>query len=187
MAKAMTYRYRMDCDGKYHVYSTALMGCAFFLRLAYYFGFTRPETAGVWSLIVFLILPALLEVGYMVMVRGLKLDLLRVYGVMGAAICFLMMLQAFTAGGVLRIILSIPAYLLCGGAVLGVCWGYLQKSLGVTVLAVTFAVRLLTFDLFEYILKLRLIPFIREAAGLCAILALLFLCVGLQDRRRRKS
>jgi hypothetical protein len=163
------------------------MGVAFFLRMAYYFGFTRPEEAGAWSLIVFLFLPALLEAGYMVTVRGLKMNMLKVYGIMGAACCLLLMLQAFTAGGVLRIIFAIPAYLLCGAAVFGVCWGYLHKSLGVTVLAVVFGLRLFVFDVIDYILKLRFIPFIREAAGLCVLLALMCLLVGLQDKRRRRK
>jgi hypothetical protein len=187
MAKIKLYRNQMDCDGKGHVFFTALMGAAFFLRMAYHFGFTRPEEAGAWSLIVFLILPALLEIGYMVMVRGMKLDMLKVYGIMGAVCCLLLMLQAFTAGGVLRIILAIPAYLLCGAAVFGVCWGYLHKSLGITVLAVVAGLRFFVFDVMDYILPLRIIPFIREAAGICVLAAMICLLAGLEEKRRRRK
>lgn len=187
MTKIKTYRNQMDCDGRGHVFFTAFMGAAFFLRMAYYFGLTRPEEAGAWSLIAFLILPALLEAGYIVMVRGLKLEMLNVYGIMGAVCCLLLMLQAFTVGGVARIILAIPAYLLCGAAVFGVCWGYLHKSLGITVLAVTVGIRLFVFDVMDYILTLRIIPFIREAAGLCVLAALICLLAGLKEKRKRKK
>lgn len=184
MAKIKLHKYHMDPEGKYHVGAAALMGASFFLRAAYYFGFTRPEDAGVWNLLVFLILPMLLEAGFMVMLRGLKLDLPGVYGIMGAVYCVLMILQSFQLGGILRIILAIVGFVICGGALVGVGWGALSKSLGVTALLVTFGVRLLAFDL-SYLLRLRLVAFIREAAGLCAILALAFLCAGYVERKRK--
>ena len=67
---------------------------------------------------------------------------------------------------------------------MGVCWGFLSKSLGVTVLLMTFGVRLLAFDL-RLLLRLRLIAFIRETAGLCGILALAFLCAGLAEKKKK--
>lgn len=183
MAKIKTHKYRMDCDGKHHLGATALMGGAFFLRAAYYFGFTRPETVGVWNLIVFLILPMLLEAAFMVMIRGVKLNLPGVYGIMGAVYCLLLILQSFQLGSVLRMILAIIGYLICGAALVGVGWGLLSKSLGVTVLLVVLVVRFFAFDL-SYILNLRVIGFIREAAGLCGILAMVFLCGGLTEKKR---
>lgn len=184
MAKIKLHKYHMDPEGKYHVGAGALMGAAFFLRSAYYFGFTRPEDAGLWSLLVFLILPMLLEAALMVMVRGMKLDLPGVYGIMGAAYCALLILQSFQLGGVLRIVLAVFGFAICGGALVGVAWGVLSKSLGVTALLVTFGVRLLAFDL-GLLLRLRLVAFMREAAGLCGILALAFLCAGLTEKSRK--
>ena len=184
MAKILMHKYHMDPEGKYHVGAAALMGASFFLRAAYYFGFTRPETAGAWNLIVFLILPMLLEVAFMVMLRGIKLDLPGIYGIMGAAYCMLMILQSFQLGGALRIVLAIIGFVVCGGALVGIGWGFLSKSLGVTALLVTFCVRLLAFDL-RLLMKLRLIALIREAAGLCGILALAFICAGLVERTRK--
>ena len=181
MAKIKIHKYRMDPDGKYHLATTALMGLSFFLRAAYYFGFTRPEEAGGFELAMLLVLPMIFEIGFMVMVRGLKLNLPGVYGIMGAVFCAVLMIQSFCVGGVLRIVLSIIGYLICGAALVGVGCGLLSKSLGVTVLGVTFAVRLLAFDL-KYLFSLRLVVFMREAAGLCVILALAFLCAGLFEK-----
>lgn len=184
MAKIKLHKYHMDPEGKYHVGTAALMGAAFFLRCAYYFGFTRPESAGAWNLLVFLILPMLLEAAFMVMLRGMKMDLPSVYGIMGAVYCGLLILQSFQVGGFLRIVLAILGFVICGGALVGVGWGLLSKSLAVTALLVTFGVRLLAFDL-GLLLRLRLVAFMRQAAGLCAILALAFLCAGLMEKTRR--
>lgn len=181
MAKIKIHKYRMDADGKFHMATTSLMGLSFFLRAAYYFGFTRPENAGFFELLMVLILPMLMEIGFMVMIRGLKLNLPGIYGIMGAVLCALLLMQSFIVGGILRIILAIIGYLACGAALVGVGWGLLSKSLGVTVLAVTFAVRLLAFDL-RYLFSLRLVAFMRETAGLCVILALAFFCAGLYEK-----
>lgn len=185
MARKLTYRYHMEPDSRSHVAFSAFMGGAFFLRAAYYFGFSRPEEAGFWSLLIFLILPALLECGYMVMVRGLRLDLPGVYGIMGAAYFALMLLQSFQTGGVLRIVLAIPAYLCCAAAMVGIGWGLLSKSLANAVLVITLAVRVLAFDLSGYVLKFRVIPFIREAAALCGIIGMICFITGLKDKKRK--
>ena len=184
MAKLKLHKYHMDPEGKYHVGAAALMGAAFFLRCAYYFGFTRPNEAGAWSLLVFLILPSLLEAAFMVMLRGIRLDLPGVYGIMGAVYCLLLILQSFQLGSVLRIVLAIVGFVICGGALVGVGWGILSKSLGVTALMLTFLVRLFAFDL-NYLLRLRLVALMREAAGLCGILALALLCASLREKGKK--
>ena len=184
MAKIHIHKYRMDPEGKWHLGATAMMGVAFFLRAAYYFGFTRPENTGGFEMAMFLILPMVLELAFMVMIRGVKLNLPGVYGIMGAVFCAVLAVQGIMIGGVLRIILSIIGYLICGAALVGVGWGLLSKSLGVTALLLTFTVRLLAFDL-KLLTGLRLVAFMREAAGLCVILALAFLCAGLTERTRK--
>ena len=185
MARKLTYKYHMDFESKQHLAAPALMGGAFFLRTVYYFGFTRPENAGVWNLLIFLILPMALEAAFMVMLRGIRLDLPGVYGIMGAVYCVLLLLQCFQSGDLLRIILGSLAYLCCGAAVVGSGWGLLSKSLTLAVLIVTVAVRFFVFDLSGYVFKLRLIPFIREAAAVCGLLALVFLIAGMKDRKNK--
>lgn len=186
MAKINIHKYRMDPDGKYHLAATALMGLAFFLRTAYYFGFTRPESIGGFEMAMFLILPMALELAFMVMIRGVKLNLPKVYGIMAAVFCAVLVVQGIMIGGVLRIVLCIIGYVICGAALVGVGWGFLSKSLGVTALVLTFVVRLLAFDL-KLLTGLRLVAFMREAAGLCVILAMAFLCAGLAEKKLRKE
>ena len=185
MKRRISYNYSMDFNGRSHFATAALMGAAFFLRAVYYFGFTRPETVGAWNLIIFLILPLLLEAAFMVMIRGLRWNMPGIYGIMGAVYCLLLLLQSFSGGNVLRIILSVIAYLACAAALWGIGEGLLSKSLTVAVLSVTLAIRFLIFDLSGYIISLRVVAFIREAAALCGLLSLVCLCVGLTDKKRK--
>lgn len=182
MVRKKTHHYRMDFEGRRHFATAALMGCAFFLRAVYYFGFTRPETVGAWNLIIFLILPMLLEAAFMVLMRGVRYNAPGVYGIMGAAYCLLLLLQGFQSGTVVRIILSIIAYLACGVAVIAVTGGLLSRGVAVTALFLTLAVRFLFFDLSGYVFSFRVIAFIQEAAALCGILGLGMLCLGLKEK-----
>lgn len=187
MKRKLTYKYHMDFNGKPHQAAAAFMGGAFFLRIAYHFGFTRPEEAGFVNLLLYLILPLLLEGAFMVMLRGLRVNLPGTYTIMGAAYCVILLLQSFQSGSLLRIVLSVVAYLACAAVLVGTGWGLLSKSLTTGIILVTLAVRLLVFDLSGYVFALRVIPFIREAAALCGIASLACLSGGLKDKKRKKE
>jgi uncharacterized MnhB-related membrane protein len=181
-----THDYRMDFESRQHFAAPALMGVAFFLRAVYYFGFTRPETVGAWNLIIFLILPMLLEAAFMVLMRGMRYNAPGMYGILGAVYCLLLMLQSFQTGSVVRIILSVIAYLVCGAALVVVTGGLLSRGVAVTALFVTLAVRFLFFDLSGYVFSFRIVGFIREAAALCGILGLGLLSLGLKEKTTKK-
>ena len=186
MARKKIHDYRMDFDGRQHFAAAALMGVAFFLRAVYYFGFTRPETVGAWNLIIFLILPMLVEAAFMVLMRGIRYNAPGVYGILGAAYCLLFILQNFQSGSVVRIFLSVIAYLICGAALVTVTGGLLSRGVAVTALFATLAVRFLFFDLSGYIFSFRVIGFIQEAAALCGILSLGCLSFGLKEIASKK-
>ena len=186
MVLKKTHNYSMDFEGSCHFGAAALMGSAFFLRAVYFFGFTRPEEAGVWNLILFLILPMLLEAGVMVLLRGIRYNAPAVYGIMSAVYCLLLILQSFQSGGAVRIVLSVIGYLICSVALLAVTFGLLSKGVAVTALFVVLAVRFFAFDLSGYILSFRLIGFILEAAALCGIGSMICLSIGLREKPRKK-
>lgn len=177
-----SHDYRMDFDGNRHFWAAALMGCAFFLRAVFYFGFTRPETVGVWNLLIFLVLPMALEGAFVVLLRGIRYNAPGIYGIMGAAYCLLLMMQSFQYGSVVRIIFAVIAYLMCGAAVIVVTGGLLSKGVAVSILFLTLAVRFLFFDLSGYVFSFRVIAFIREAAALSGISGLGALCLGMKEK-----
>lgn len=184
MAKITAIKYRMRCDGKSHLGMTALMGCAFFLRVAYYFIFGRPDQIDTLELILHLILPMSMEAAFMVMVRGLKLNLPKVYGIMGAVYCAIFMVQAILIGGVSRIVWASVGYTFCAAALVCVGWSFLRKVIGILVLLAAFGVRLVVFDL-GMIRSLQFFPLMKECANLCVILALMLFCAGLVGKKRK--
>lgn len=186
MVLKKTHDYRMDFEGRPHFAAAALMGGAFFLRTVYYFGFTRPETVGAWNLIMFLILPILIEAAFMVLLRGVRLNAPGVYGILGAVYCLLLILQSFQSGSVLRIVLSVIGYLICAAALLSATGGLLSRGMTVVVLFLTVTVRFLVFDLTGYIFSLRVVAFIQEAGTLCGLMSLCCLSSGLKEKTSTK-
>lgn len=186
MVRKKTHNYRMDFEGGLHFATAALMGVAFFLRAVYYFGFTRPEAVGAWNLIIFLILPMLLEGAFMVLMRGVRYNAPGGYGLLGAGYCLLLMIQSFQSGSIVRVILSVIAYLICGAALVAATGGLLSREVAATALFVTLAVRFLFFDLSGYIFSFRIVGFIQEAAALCGILSLGCLSLGLKEKGLKK-
>jgi hypothetical protein len=186
MVMKKAHDYRMDFEGRPHFAAAALMGVAFFLRAVYYLGFSRPETVGVGNLCLFLILPMLLECAFMVLMRGIRYNAPGVYGILGAAYCLLLMLQSFQFGSMVRLILSVVAYFVCGAALVTVTGGLLSKGVAVTALFVTLSVRFLFFDLSGYVFSFRVIGFIQEAAALCGILSLGCLSFGFKEKTSKK-
>lgn len=177
-------RYHVDMEGKWVWGCASLMGLAFFLRMVYYFGFTRTETLRFSTLMLMLILPLVLEAVFMIALRGLRLDAPGLYGILAATYCVLLILQGLQYASLIRMILAIIAYLVCGGIFLAVTTGLLSREIAVTLFFLTAGVRFL-FVLKPYILSGRLIAFLPEAAGLCAVVALGALALGLQPVQKK--
>lgn len=180
-------RYRMDLDGEQHSATVSLMGVSFFLRIVYYCGFTRTETVGFGTLLMFLILPALFELAFVVMIRGIRLDVAAIYSMIGAAYCLLLLCQSFWYGDWPRTILAVPAYLLCGSALMLVIMGQLSREIAVAIFWLVIGVRFLVFVMVPYIFKLHLIALLPEAAALCGLLALIYLMQGFREPQERQD
>ncbi len=175
--------YRMEMEGRCAITAASLMGLALFLRVFYYFGLVGVNNVGALWLIMGLILPLALEIGFVVLLKGIRLNAPGLYGIIGAAYCLLLLIQSFQYGSVVRIVLGILAYLICGGLVFVVSGGWLSKEIGVTALFATAAIRFFVFCLGKYIFSLSLVAFLPEAAALCGICALGVLVNGLKEPR----
>lgn len=175
-------RYHMDFEGKGLATASVLMGFAFFLRVVYYFGFTSTETVGISELVLFLILPLVLEAGLIALLRGVRLNMSLVYGILGAVYCAVLIAQSLQYGSILRMVLGIIAYVLCGGLLVVVSLGLLSKGIAVMMCVITAVVRLAVFDLKPYLLELNLVAFLPEAAAICVIFALGYMAMGLKEQ-----
>ena len=177
----------MDLDGKQHNVAVSLMGVSFFLRTMYFFGFTRTEEAGFGTLLMFLILPSLLELAFVVMIRGIRLDAAAIYSMMGSAYCLVLLCQSFWYGNLVRTILAVPAYLVCGAALMLVIMGLLSRGIAVAVFWLVIVVRFLVFMMVPYIFKLHLITMLPELAALCGLFALIYLMQGFREPKEHQN
>lgn len=177
-------RYHVDMESGGIFACTALMGVSLFLRVMYYFGFTRTETVGFGELLLWLILPLLLEASFIILLRGFRMDAPGLYGILGTACCLLLLLQSMGYDSLLRMILGIIIYVICGGILLGVTAGLLSSQIGVTLFFVTGVVRIL-LDVKPYILEFHPVALMIEAAGVCMVLALGCLATGLKKGKTK--
>lgn len=176
----------IDMGGKHMGKVPMLMGLAFYLQIVYHFGFTRLEQMGVGNMILMLILPGLLELAFVVMMRGIRYNNPMVYGAMGMAYCLILMIQSFSGGSVLRIVLAIIIYLACMGLIAVAVLKILNKWFAVGALLAAAAGRFFIFDLVPYVLKFKLIKMIPEAAAICALIALAIMFNHLEIKASRK-
>ena len=185
MAQFNLKRYRMDMDGKTMNAGLATMGLSFFLRAVYYFGCVRIENVGFLELLLWMILPMLLEGALIVLLRIIRLDAPGIYAILAAAFGLVLMLQNLDTSNILRMILSILAYLCCGVLILGVAKGFLSKQIAVTAYLVTALVRFFAFEMVQFVLKLRIVDFIKEVTGLLVVIGLMYIAASFKRVQRK--
>lgn len=180
-------RYKMDLSGKGMQGALVAMGLSFFLRMVYYFACVRIETVGVWELLSWMILPILLEGGFIVMIRILRLNLPGIYALMAAAMGLLMIFQSFGYGSLLRTILSIVAYLGCSVLIIGVAGGFLSKQIAVAAYLATALVRFFGFELFQMLFRFRVTALIKDLTGLLALIGLMYLAKSFESVEKKEK
>lgn len=186
MAPKKLKRYRIKWEGKSIHAAIIFFGLSFFLRAVYYFGCVPIETVGFWEVLTWLILPMLVEGALIVLLRILKWDAPGVYSILAAAMGFLLILQSFGSGSVLRIILAVLANIGCGVLILSIAGGYLSKQIGVTAYLITALVRFFCFELVPFVFGLQVVGFIKDASGLFVLLALVGLANSFTELPKKK-
>ncbi len=174
----------LNMGGKHMGKVPVLMGLAFYLQIVYCFGFTRLEQMGIGNMILMLILPAVLELAFVVMMRGIRFNSPVVYGAMGMGYCLVLMLQSFTTGSVLRIVLACIIYLACMALIAVAVLKILNKWFAVGALLAAAAGRFFIFDFVPYVLKFKVIVLIQEAAVICGLLALAIMFCYLEVKKK---
>lgn len=186
MKKKNPFRYRMDFNGPWLSAAAALIGGAFFLRAAYFFGF-RGLSDNLGTLLLVMALPMVLEAAFVIVLRGIHLNAPGLCGILAALYCVVLLVQCLLTGEILRILLGIVGYLACGIALLALILGWIHsRGLVFAVFAVTAAVQFLLFDLAD-VFALRMVEFMPEAAALCGLLAMACLPFGMKQVNRKAS
>ena len=185
MSKFKPIRYRMDPKGKAADTAAGLMGIGMFLRIVYFFALTRLESVGAFMLIFGLILPLIAEVGFIVMLKGLRLNNPWLYAATGAALCIVLLVLSFQYSSVLRLVLAILMYLVCGGGLIAMVMGFLpNKAVKWGFIAVA-AGRLVFFNIVQNVIGFHPVALVFEAAAMLELLALSGFAATLTEKKKK--
>lgn len=172
MIQKMMKRYRVYPGEETMINLSCVLGVALFVRIVYFFGFTRLEEAGFFAIAFGLVLPLLLETAFIVLLRGVRYNRPDVYVYLSTAMCLMLFLLCFRYVGILRAILGFVSYLGCIAAVFCMLSGMLSEKVVKWIFFGVAMGRFLFFNLFQNVFGLHLITFMFETAGILDIVAM---------------
>ena len=180
-------RYDLYFESNWMTVSGLLMGLCFFAQAVYFLGINKLQDLGFFDLWLYLICPMGLEFLWLVSLRGTKIKIAGIYGILGTAMLILFLVQACFYGGVWDIV-STALYVLFGGAaLLFITFGvFPYKLIGMFVLAAILAVRLLVFDWPAYIVPVNWAGLVLEIPTLCMMLEITCFFGGIEGIRLDK-
>ena len=183
MIRKMMRRYRVYPGEETMINLSCVLGVALFVRIVYFFGFTRLEEAGFFAIAVGLVLPLLLETAFIVLLRGVRYHKSDVYLCLSTAMCLVLFLLCFRYVGILRAILGFVSYLACIAAIFAMLSNMLSEKIVKWIFFGVALGRLLIFNLFQNVLGLHLITFMFETAGILDIVAMGMLVGSLKKKK----
>ncbi len=173
-------QYKLNFESKWLTASSVLMGAAFFVQALYFLGVTALQGMGAGRLLLYMVFPMLLEALWCVLMRGIRLNTPAVYGILGAGVCVLLLVQCFFYGSVLRTVLGVAAYLIAAFALLAIIYGFVScPLLGTAVFGTIALVRVLVFDTGRYLAARDWSGFLQELPALCLLGAIACLFGGI--------
>ncbi len=165
--------FKFNPDGKWATLSGVLMGLAIFSQSIVYLGLRGVQSVPFFQLLVMLILPVALEGAWCVSLRAIRLGRVEVYGIFGAALCFVLLLQTFFYHSVLLTVIFILLLLTAGAALVLISWGYVShRALGMLIFGVLCAIRTLCVLLHRFTGSPDWIGFLDDLPAICVLLSL---------------
>ena len=120
--------YQIPFTGRNAICSCAAMGFAVFLRYICYFLLRNLDSVGVGEWILQLILPTLLCVGYLILLRLVRLRVPLIYGAVLSGIFVMLLISDIVTGGALQIVISALTMIPLSLLILAVTSGVLPLS-----------------------------------------------------------
>ena len=173
-------RCHIRMDSKWVYASAICMGVSFFIRTAYYFGLVNLRDLDIISLIAEVILPMIIAAGYLIMIKGLRINSPALFG---GLICVYsinyLLLTELNASGVFGGVLLITV----AGIFLVTGLGFISVRMPILVAAGILALfRLLVIDIIGYLLPIdqfSLLTYLPESSNLFGLMAVTLLAPAL--------
>lgn len=173
-------RYKVNADSKWLTFSGVMMGIAFFIQAVDFFALRQLHAVSLLQLLLFLILPMVLEAAWCVPLRLGKQGRAEVHGVIAALMCLLILVQTAVSASVFPMILGIAFCILGAAAAVLITFGFIAHSaLGLLVFASVCAIRVLVFALPQF-LSFGYMTLVQELPPVCMILGMMLLFGGIR-------
>ena len=180
-------RYKINLEGKAIGVSYALMGVAFFCQMLWCFILQHPQNLSGGAYVLFLILPALLETGWVVLLRFLRWNAAGIAMMVCAAFSLLLLVQNCAGGGAGYIVLSVLAYLVAIAGSYMIIGGYFPyKYFGAAYFALLFLIRFIHSGVFGLLRQRNWLGLCDALPGLCILMAMALFYCGISGIRYKK-
>ena len=173
-------RCHIRMDSKWVYFSAICMGISFFIRTAYYFGLVNLRDLDIISLIAEVILPMIIAAGYLIMIKGLRINSPALFG---GLICVYsinyLLLTELNVSGVFGGVLLITV----AGIFLATGLGFISVRMPILVAAGILALfRLFVIDIVGYLLPIdqfSLLTYLPESSNLFGLMAVTLMAPAL--------
>lgn len=178
-------RYRLKEDSGALTVSAFFAGLSIFCIALYYIVLGDIGSLGAGKLILHVILPLIWLVAFVVLLKGVGLNIPFVYGCMGFVWCLFM---AIWGGTILGTALGAIVYLLCGAALVAATMGLFPgKFIMATAFGVLVLIQIFWKDLADYIIPLKVKDYLPMLAHISGVAALSALCFGLEGKEVKRK
>lgn len=180
-------RYKVNFESKWIISSAALMGVALFCQMLFFFALNSPQEASGGELVLFLIIPAMLELAWIILLHSVKLNAAGVYGILGVVFCLLLAVQVCLTGGVVYLVLAIIGYLLASGLLLMITGGFLPyKYFGFAAFALLGLIRFFSSGIFGLLRRQQWAGLAQALPGVCILVAIMAFFGGITGVKIKK-
>ncbi len=174
-------RYRLKMDSGAVTASAFFAGLSIFCIALFYIGLGDISAMGSGQLILHVVVPMLWLVGYVVLLKGVGLNMPFVYGCMGAVWCLLMVIWG---GGMFGTVLGAVVYILCAGVLMATTMGLFPgQYIAAALFGAVCLIQIFWRDLAAYIIPLKFKEYLPLLAQISGVAALSALCLGLEGKR----
>ena len=178
-----THRYSVDFESGWITAAAFFAGIGILCRVLFYFVLSDISLTGAGEMTFSLILPMLWLLGYVAILRGMRLNNAFVFGIFAAIYCLLMIIWAFQFGTALKGILSLVWYLILGGGFMISVMGYFDgKYYLAAAFGLSFVLQTLIVDLNRFIVPLDFKGYLPQLAMISGVASLAFFCLALRKK-----
>ena len=180
-------RYKINFEGKAIAVSWVLMGVAFFCQMLWCFVFQHPQDVSGGTYALFLILPALIELGWVLLLRFMQWNAAGIAMIVCGAFSLLLLVQNCVGGGTGYIVLSVLGYLVAiAGSYMIICGYFPYKYFGAAYFCLLFLIRLIHSNVFAVLRQRNWLDLCEALPGLCILMAMALFFCGIEGIRYKK-